>query len=106
VLGEGEIYLTALVTLDEDEITQYASEQNISYSDFADLTRHPAVMELISKVIEDKNQELARIEQIKKFTILEDQFRQERDELTPTMKVKRKVVEQRYQDKIAAMYGK
>jgi long-chain acyl-CoA synthetase len=106
VLGEGETYLTALVTLDEEEITKYASENNISCNDFAGLTRHPAILELIDREIQIKNQDLARIEQIKKFTILEGQFRQERDELTPTMKVKRRVVEQRYKDKIAAMYGK
>jgi long-chain acyl-CoA synthetase len=106
VFGEGETYLTALVTLDEEEITKYASEQNISFRDFAGLTRHPAIVDLIDKEIQARNQELARIEQIKKFTILEDSFRQDRDELTPTMKVKRRVVEQRYKDKIAAMYGK
>jgi long-chain acyl-CoA synthetase len=106
VFGEGKTYLTALVTLDEEKITQYASEKNITYNNFASLTQHPAIIELIGKEIEIRNQELARIEQIKKFTILEDQFCQDRDELTPTMKVKRRVVEQRYKDKIAAMYEK
>ena len=59
----------------------------------------------IEKEITVKNQELANIEQIKKFTILEDQFRQDRDEIGPTMKVKRKVIEKRYTDIINAMYG-
>jgi long-chain acyl-CoA synthetase len=106
VFGEGKTYLTAIVTLDEESITQYAKERNIAYSDFAGLTRHQAIIELVGREIEEKNRELARIEQIKKFTILEDQFRQDREEIGPTMKVKRKVVEQRYKDKIEAMYAK
>ena len=105
VFGEGKTYLAALITLDEENITQYAKEHNIVYRDIAELARHPAIRELIEKEIEVKNQELARIEQVKKFTILEDQFRQDRDEIGPTMKVKRKVVEQRYKDKIDAMYA-
>lgn len=106
VFGEGQTYLTALVTLDEEKITQYANEKNITYNNVASLTQHPSIKDLIVKEIEMKNQDLARIEQIKKFTILEDQFQQDRDELTPTLKVKRRVVEHRYKDKIAAMYGK
>jgi long-chain acyl-CoA synthetase len=106
VFGEGQTYLTALVTLNEEKITQYANEKNITYHNMASLTQHPAIIDLIGKEIGVKNQDLARIEQIKEFTILEDQFQQNRDELTPTLKVKRRVVEQRYKDKIAAMYKK
>jgi long-chain acyl-CoA synthetase len=106
VFGEGQTYLTALVTLDEEKITQYANEKNITYNNVASLTQHPAMIDLIGKEIEMKNQDLARIEQIKKFTILGDQFQQDRDELTPTLKVKRRVVEQRYKDKIMALYKK
>jgi long-chain acyl-CoA synthetase len=105
VFGEGKTYLTAIITLDEENITQYAKEHNISYADFVDLSRHPAVRELIEKEIEVKNQELANIERIKKVTILEDQFRQDRDEIGPTMKVKRNIIEQRYKDKIDTMYA-
>jgi long-chain acyl-CoA synthetase len=104
IFGEGKTYLTALVTLDEEKVGQWAKERNVPFKDFASLTKHPAVIGLIDKEITTKNQELARIEQIKKFTILEDQFRQDRDELTPTMKVKRRVVEKIYQGQIAAMY--
>jgi long-chain acyl-CoA synthetase len=105
VFGEGKTYLTAVITLDEENIAQYAKEHKLVYSDLAALSRHPAIRELIEKEIEVKNQELANIERIKKFTILEDQFRQDRDEIGPTMKVKRKVIEQRYKDKIDTMYA-
>jgi len=105
VFGEGKTYLTALVTLDEEKTAEYARQHTITFSTFSELTRHPEIVNLIEKEIEVKNQELARIEQIKEFTILEDQFRQDRDELTPTMKVKRRVIEQRYKDRITAMYN-
>jgi long-chain acyl-CoA synthetase len=104
VLGEGETFLTALVTLDEEQTSKYAAEHNIKYSSFAELTRRPEIVALIGKETATVNQDLARIEQVKDFTILEDQFRQDRDELTPTMKVKRRVIEERYKDKIRAMY--
>jgi len=106
VFGEGKTYLTAIVTLDEGKTAEYAQQHDIPFSSFSELTQQPAIGKLIEREIEVKNQELARIEQIKKFTILEDQFRQDRDELTPTMKVKRRVIEQRYKDKIMAMYDK
>ena len=105
IFGEGKTYLTAIITLDEENTTRYAKEHGVTYSSFAELARHLAIRELIEKEIEVKNQELARIEQVKKFTILEDQFRQDRDEVGPTMKVKRKVVEKHYKDKIDAMYA-
>jgi long-chain acyl-CoA synthetase len=106
IFGEGKTYLAAIVTLDEEKTAEYAQQHEIPFSSFSELTQHPAIVKLIEKEIEVKNQELARVEQIKQFTILEDQFRQDRDELTPTMKVKRRVIEQRYKDKITAMYDK
>jgi long-chain acyl-CoA synthetase len=106
VFGEGKTYLTAIVTLDEGKTVEYAQQQDIPFSSFSELTQDPAIVKLIEREIEVKNQELARIEQIKKFTILEDQFRQDLDELTPTMKVKRRVIEKRYKDKISTMYDK
>ena len=105
VFGEGKTYLTALVTLDEEMITEYARDHDLSFSDFADLTRHPAISELIDNEIRVKNRELARIEQVKEFKILDDQFRQDRGEVTPTMKLKRNVIEKQYREVIAGMYA-
>lgn len=105
VFGEGKTYLTAIITLNEEKTAEYAKSHHIPFSRFSELTQHPSIVKLIENEIGIKNQELARIEQIKKFVILEDQFRQDRDELTPTMKVKRRVVEQQYKDKIEAMYA-
>ncbi|MFC1819565.1 AMP-dependent synthetase/ligase [Thermodesulfobacteriota bacterium] len=104
VFGEGKTYLTALITLNQEEIIKFAHKNNIIFSDFADLTKKQEIIDLTHNEIELKNRELARIEQIKKFTILEDEFRQDREEVTPTFKVKRDVIARLYGDKIDAMY--
>jgi long-chain acyl-CoA synthetase len=104
VFGEGKDYLSALVTLDQEEVKNFARDNNILYTDFADLTKKQAIIDLIHKEIEKKNKELARVEQIRKFTILEDEFRHDREEVTPNFKIKRKVIGERYKDKVDAMY--
>jgi long-chain acyl-CoA synthetase len=105
VFGEGKNYLSALITLNPEETIKFARENDIGFSDFPDLTRKKEIIDLIQKEIEQKNEELARIEQIRKFTILEGEFRQDREEVTPTFKVKRKVIGERYRDMVEAMYG-
>jgi long-chain acyl-CoA synthetase len=104
VIGEGRKYLTALVTLDRDEITRYAEKKGITYSDFSDLCKKHEILDLIDREIGERNKELARIEQIKKFTILDKEFQQSDEEVTPTLKVKRRIFEQKYKDRIEAMY--
>ena len=71
---------------------------------FADLTRKQEVIDLIHGEIEKRNKELSRIENIRKFTILNEEFSQAREEVTPTFKIKRNIVTQRYKDKVDAMY--
>ena len=104
VFGEGKTFLTALITLDPENVTDYAQKEEIVCDNFAELTQHPKIRDLIGREIESRNSELARIEQIKKFTILENQFSPVHDEVGPTMKVKRKVIETRYKHVIEAMY--
>jgi long-chain acyl-CoA synthetase len=105
VFGEGKTFLTALIALNDEKVIQYLTDRNSAQTTSVNLAKNPQVLDLIGKEIEAKNQELANIEKIKKFTILEGQLRQDRDELTPTMKVKRRVVEQRYKGEIEAMYA-
>ena len=106
VFGEGKTYLTAVITLYEEEIMKYAQENNIScQGGFKELTQHPAILDLIQTEIAEKNKELSRIEQIRKFTILEEELSQQNGELTPTMKVKRNVVAERHKKKVEAMYA-
>jgi len=104
VFGEGKTYLTALVTINQEEAIGYARKNNITFTDFADLTKKKEIIDLIHGEIEKKNKELARIENIRKFTILENELSQQREELTPTFKIKRNIITEKYKDKVDAMY--
>ena len=74
------------------------------FSNYASLTRAPEVQQLIQGVIDEVNRKFARVEQIKKFFLLDTQLTAEDEELTPTMKLKRKLVQTKYAQQIEAMY--
>lgn len=105
VIGDKKPFLTMLVTLDEDEITKFARDRKILYQDLGDLTKKEEVIGLLNQVIKEKNKDLASYESIKKFRILEEELDQDKDEVTPTLKVKRKVVTANNQDLIDGMYS-
>ena len=104
VVGEGRNYLTALVMIDHDHVARFAQDRAIPYTDFASLTRASEVYALISDEIATANPKLARVEQIKDFRILDQLLTAEDEELTPTMKLKRKVIAQKYASLIDSMY--
>ncbi|MCH7612024.1 MAG: long-chain fatty acid--CoA ligase [Candidatus Marinimicrobia bacterium] len=104
VYGDKKPYLTALVTLDEDEIAKFARDRKILYQDLGDLTKKKEIIDLIHHEISTLNRELASYETIKKFYIPEEDFNQDKDELTPTMKVRRKVVTERYKNILENLY--
>jgi len=105
VYGDRKPYLTMLLTLDEDEIVKFARDRKILYQDLSDLSKKQEVIELLHHEISTLNKELASYESIKKFHILEEELDQDKDEVTPTMKVKRKVVIANYQSCIDQMYA-
>jgi long-chain acyl-CoA synthetase len=94
-----------LVTLDKDEIAKFARDLKILYQDLADLTKKIEVIDLIDHIIKEKNKDLASYENVKNFRILEGELDQDKDEVTPTLKVKRKVVIAHNQDLIEGMYS-
>jgi len=104
VIGEGRNYLTCLVMLDQDNVAKFAQDHQVPYTDFASMTRAAEVVALIQAELERVNTKLARVEQIKDFRIIAQLLTAEDDELTPTMKLKRKVVASKYADVIATMY--
>jgi len=104
VVGDRRAYLTAIVMVDQENVEKFAQEHDIPFSNYASLTQAPQVQELIWGEIERVNRKFARVEQIKKFFLLETQLGAEDEELTPTMKLKRKLVERKYADRIEAMY--
>jgi long-chain acyl-CoA synthetase len=104
VIGEARRFITCLVMIDPDNVAQFAQDHQIPYTDFASLTRAPEVLQLIGAEIEAVNARLARVEQIKQFRVIDQLLTAEDEELTPTMKLKRKVVTAKYADLIATMY--
>ncbi|MBI4209476.1 MAG: long-chain fatty acid--CoA ligase [Deltaproteobacteria bacterium] len=105
VYGDRKPYLTALITLDEAQVKKFAHDKGIQNGkDFEELAKHPEVLRLVEGIVQNKNKELASYESIKKFKILPADFTQETGELTPTLKVKRKVVSEKYKDLIERMY--
>jgi long-chain acyl-CoA synthetase len=103
LFGDDKPYCVALITLDQDSIRSWAKEQQIELTE--PLERDKLVKELINKHVEQLNQELSSFESIKKFSILEQDFTIENSLLTPTLKLKRKAVVERYKDKIEGLYS-
>jgi long-chain acyl-CoA synthetase len=104
VIGDARKYLTSLVMIDQEHVARYAQEHQVPYTDFSSLTRRPEIVALIRGEIERINAQLARVEQIKDFRIIAELLTAEDDELTPTMKLKRKVIASKYADMIETMY--
>jgi long-chain acyl-CoA synthetase len=90
--------------IDQENVEKFAQDNDVPFSNYASLTRSPEVQQLIQDVIDATNKKFARVEQIKKFWLLETQLSAEDEELTPTMKLKRKLVQQKYAEQIEAMY--
>jgi long-chain acyl-CoA synthetase len=104
VVGDRRPYLVALVTLDPEEAAKFAQENGLA-ADPAAVAEDDRVRDAISAQIEKVNEKFARVEQVKKFKILPQDLSQEGGELTPTMKVKRNVVADKYADEIEALYS-
>jgi long-chain acyl-CoA synthetase len=105
VIGDKRPYLTALIMIDQENVEKYAQDHDVPFSNYASLTRAPEVRALIQAEIDKVNSKFARVEQIKKFHLLDTQLTAEDEELTPTMKLKRKLVQQKYAPQIDAMYS-
>ena len=106
VYGDRKKYLTAILTLVPEEIVKWATENGIADRDPAVLAKAPRVEAMMRARVEELNRSLAPFEQIKKFVLLGTDFSQETGELTPTLKVKRKVVIQKYGMLLDALYEK
>ncbi|MBC7706021.1 MAG: long-chain fatty acid--CoA ligase [Rhodoferax sp.] len=105
VIGDKRQYLTAIIMIDQDNVEKYAQDNDVPFGNYASLTHATEVQALIQAEIDRVNGKFARVEQIKKFFLLDTQLSAEDEELTPTMKLKRKLVEKKYQPQIEAMYS-
>jgi len=106
VIGDKRPYLVALVMIDHENVERYAQDEAIPFSNFMSLCRRPEIQELIQGELDKVNKLFARVEQVKKFRLIEQKLSPEDEELTPTMKLKRKLVNEKYRDLIESMYLK
>ena len=105
VIGDQRPYLVALIMIDYENVAKYAQDKNIPFSNFASLCRAEEVIDLIEGEVNEVNKKFARVEQIKKFRLIEHEITPEDDEVTATGKLKRSFVNEKYKDLIDDMYN-
>ena len=105
VVGEGKKYITALIVPAFPVLEAYAQKNNIAYQSRLDLIENPDVIALYEQTVAERTASLGRVEQIKKIKLMENELTQDAGELTPTLKIKRKVVSQKYSHMIDSMYS-
>ena len=104
VIADTRKFVSALIVPCYDSLEEYAKELNIKYHDRLELIKNNQVVEMLEKRVNDLQKELAKFEQVKKFKLLPKAFSMDKGELTPTQKLRRKVINDRYQDEIEEMY--
>ena len=104
VVGDKRPFLTCLVMIDQENVTKYAQDRDVPFTNYTSLCHTDAVQDLIWQEIEQVNTRFARVETIKKFRLIDQLLDPEDEELTPTMKLKRKVVNEKYSGLIDEMY--
>ena len=104
VVGDKRPYLTCLVMIDQENVTKFAQDKDVPFTNYTSLCHTDAVKDLIRAEIETVNQKFARAETIKEFRLIDQLLDPEDEELTPTMKLKRKVVNEKYAGMINEMY--
>ena len=104
VIGDGRRYITAMLVLDEENVADYAQRHRIPYTTYTDLTQNHEIRRLIENEVRRLNERLSSPEQVKRFVILPKRLYQEDGEVTPTLKVKRRAIMEKYQHLLAELY--
>ncbi len=104
VLGDRRKYLTALIGIDYEVVSEWAQRKRIPHTTYRDLSEKPEVVALIDRAVKETNEKFARVEQIKAFRLLPKELDHETGELTATQKVKRSFIENMFSDLIDSMY--
>lgn len=103
--GNDRKYVVALLSLDRPTAERYAKEKNIPHRNWNELVEHPEIQALARNAVTEANSHLASWESIKRFLVVPEEFTVEGGELTPSLKVKRKVLDERYKGRIESLYG-
>ena len=104
-IGDRRKFISALLTLDPETAPAWAAKQGIEDTDLASLAENPKVIEEVQRGVDTANEDLARVEGVKRFKLLAEPWEPGGDELTPTMKLKRKPIAEKYADEIEALYA-
>lgn len=104
IIADAKKYVSALIVPCFESLEEYAKQLNIKYQDRMELVKHSEIVQLFEKRINELQKELAHFEQIKKFTLLPQAFSVKMEEITPTLKLRRKVILERYRKQIESMY--
>ena len=104
VIGDKRKYLSCLIMIDEENVVKFAQDNDIPFSNFESLCKSKEVVDLIDMEIKNVNKKFANVEQVKRFSLIDIQLSAEDDELTPTMKLKRKFINEKYSSTINSMY--
>jgi long-chain acyl-CoA synthetase len=105
VIGDRRKYLTALIGIELDTVGDWATRHDVAYTTYGDLARKPEVRELIAGWVDQVNRDLAQVEEIKRFALLDKELDHEDGELTATQKVKRRALEERFSTQIEELYA-
>ncbi len=106
VIGDNRPFISALLVLDPEVAPAWATKQGLASTALADLARDPAVLAEIERNVDDANKRFSNVERIKKFTLLGEEWLSDSEELTPTMKLKRRGITAKYGAEIEAMYAR
>ena len=104
IIGDKRKFISAIIVIDEENVVKFAQDHKIQFTTFASLTHTEEVVGLIQEEVNKVNKQMARVENIRKFRILDKKLYTEDGEVTPTMKVKRKFINTHYADLINSMY--
>ena len=106
IIGDKRKFLSALIMIDQENVEKYAQDHRVPFSDFASLCAAEPVQDLVRGIVDEVNEQFARVEQIKDFRLIDTLLTAEDEELTATMKLKRSFVETKHAGLIDSMYGK
>jgi long-chain acyl-CoA synthetase len=104
-VGDGRNFISVLITLDPQVTPGWAKAHGVDSSSLSELSEHPSVIDEVRRALTAGNTHLSRVEQFKRFTILPNEWTAETEELTPTLKLKRRIISKKYEPQIEAMYA-